>query len=336
MTLQWEKWSNFGWQGLYLRIPSDWNLGRVTGDRKSGYARLDDAEIVRAELEWRETKSSSRRPSPISQIVDRYVDGLEKKARKSGTPLTVQRQAKFLKDKTWLAHSDYEVFTWDADFRAYNLARSCSECGRIVLLRILCRPDEKIETQVEEIFRSLRDHSDDEHTYLSVFDFNFHTPRGYDLQKQELKSGHIQFAFQKGKMTCRLQRLSMATMLLKGVSLKDWYRAFFRKDLRDLKLDITETKVKGHQGLHVSGKPRSRWRQLLRPLPFLSPRPRQHMDGRVWVCPKTNKICIVDFLCPKKDPPGEITEQLLDGYICHSKESEAEPRGDAELAPGPQ
>ena len=105
--MQWEKWSNFGWQGLYLRIPSDWNLGRVTGDRKSGYARLDDAEIVRAELEWRETKSSSRRPSPISQIVDRYVDGLEKKARKSGTPLTVQRQAKFLKDKTWLAHSDY-------------------------------------------------------------------------------------------------------------------------------------------------------------------------------------------------------------------------------------
>ena len=331
-----DQWSDFAWQGLYLSVPSDWNLGRVTGDYKSGYARLDDAEIVRAELEWRDTKENSRRPSPISKIVDRYVEGLEKKARKTGTPLTVQRRAKFLKDKTWLDHNDYEAFTWDADFRAYNLARSCIECGRIVLLRVLCRPDERAEPQVERLFRSLRDHPADEHLYWSVFDFNFHTPRGYDLQKQELKSGHIQFSFQKRKLGCRVQRLSMASMLLKDRSLKDWYPEFFRKDLRDLKIEISETQVKGHPGLHVTGRPRSRWRQLLRPLPFLSPRPRQYMDSRVWICAETNKICIVDHLYRKKGSSGDITEQLVDGYLCHSEESEAEPRSNAELAAGAQ
>ena len=39
-------WTDFGWQGVHLRVPDEWNLGKVDGDAKSGYARLDDAEIV--------------------------------------------------------------------------------------------------------------------------------------------------------------------------------------------------------------------------------------------------------------------------------------------------
>jgi hypothetical protein len=128
----------------------------------------------------------------------------------------------------------------------------------------------------------------------------------------------------------------MAAMLLKETTLKDWYPGFFRKDLRDLKVEISATQVKGHEGLQISGRPRSRWRQLLRPLPFLSPRPRQFMDSRVWVCGETNKICIVDYLYRKKGSSLEITEQLVDGYLCHSEESEAESRSNAELAAGAQ
>ena len=44
---------DFGWQGIRLRVPSEWELGRVDGDMSSGYARLDDARMVRAEVEWR-------------------------------------------------------------------------------------------------------------------------------------------------------------------------------------------------------------------------------------------------------------------------------------------
>ena len=42
------EWADFGWQGVCLRVPDEWNLGKVDGDAKSGYARLDDSEIVRA------------------------------------------------------------------------------------------------------------------------------------------------------------------------------------------------------------------------------------------------------------------------------------------------
>ena len=44
---------DFGWQGIRLRVPSEWELGRGDGDMSSGYARLADARMVRAEVEWR-------------------------------------------------------------------------------------------------------------------------------------------------------------------------------------------------------------------------------------------------------------------------------------------
>ena len=34
-------WTDFGWHGIRLRVPDDWNLGKVEGDFKSGYARLE-------------------------------------------------------------------------------------------------------------------------------------------------------------------------------------------------------------------------------------------------------------------------------------------------------
>ncbi len=330
------EWADFGWQGIYLRVPEDWNLGRVSGDYKSGYARLDDAEIVRAEIEWREGKGQAKGRLRISEIVDRYVESLEKKARKEGTTFSVQRRAKFLKDKTWLEGSDYETFTWDADFRAYNLARACGNCGRIVLLRILCKHQESMEDVVGAVLRSLQDHPHDKHLFWSIYGLNFFTPVDFKLNGQELKSGHIQLSFERGKQVCRIQRLSMASMLLKHITLEDWYPTFFKKQLRDFKFEVCAEDVASHEGLRVVGRPRSRWRQLLRPLPLFNPRPRQYLDSRVWHCRQANKICIVDLLCRKKDRTGGLVQKVINGYICHQKKTEAEPRSHAGFAAGPQ
>ena len=95
-------WEDFGWQGLRLRVPSDWNLGRVDGDAEKGYARLDDAEIVRAEIEWRKLKGREV-GVPLSDLVDRYLEGLKKKADKAGAGFDVQRRARFLRENSgWM------------------------------------------------------------------------------------------------------------------------------------------------------------------------------------------------------------------------------------------
>jgi hypothetical protein len=327
-------WTEFGWQGIRLRVPDDWNLGRMEGDHRSGYVRLDDAEVVRAELEWRPAKEPGR--EPVTALVDRYVDSLEKKARKAGMAFTARRRARFLKDRSWLADRECETFTWEADFRAYNLALNTGS-GRIVLLRVLTRLDESPSGLVEAVCRSLDDHSQAADWFWSVYGLEFSMPADFRLETHELKSGHLQLSFEKDKQVCRVQRLSLAQVLLKGVELADWYPFFFKKQLRDMNVEVVAEPVRGHPGLRVAGRPRSRWRQLLRPLPWVNPRPRLYMDSRVWHCEATDKICVVDHLFRKQEAGGELTGRVVDGYICHQQEqAEAEPRGHAELAPRPQ
>ncbi|MBI2502082.1 MAG: hypothetical protein HYW07_02480 [Candidatus Latescibacteria bacterium] len=322
----------FGWQGITLRVPADWNLGRVDGDYQSGYARLDDAEIVRAEVEWREGK---KRQLSIEQLVDRYLEGLEKKAEKSGLPFAVNRRARFLKDKRWLEGSEYELFTWEADYRTYNLARCCPDCGRIVLLRVLTRLQEKAEDLVGEVFQSLDDHPHEGQVCWSVYGLRFQLPAAFKLSGQELKSGHLQLSFARDRQVCRVHRLSLAHLLLKDTGLADWYQGFFHKQLRDFKVEVEEAPLRGHPGLRVRGQPRSRWLQLVRPLPFLNPRPRQYQDSRVWRCEAADKICIIDHLYRKREEGEDLPLRLSDGYFCH-QEPQAEPPGHAQFAAGAQ
>ena len=328
-----EEWTAFAWQGIRLRVPELWNLGKVDGNHSSGYARLDDAQIVRLEVEWRQAPGKGR--MAVTQLVDRYLDKLEKKAQKAGVDFSVQRRAKFLKDKRWLEGSDYETFVWEADYRAYNLARVCGECGRIVLIRILARREEGgVDELAGEIFRSLEDHPHDGNLLWSVYGLTFEMSEEYKLEKHELKSGNIQLTFEKKNHVCRIQRLSMAHMLLKGTTLDEWYPNFFKKQLKDFDFDITPgvQLARSHEGLRVAGRPKSRWRQVLRPLPLVNTRPRQYLDGLVWHCPEENKICIAEHLHRKKDEvEGDLTKLLNERYVCH-EEAETESRGDAGLA----
>ncbi len=326
-------WVDFGWQGVRLHVPAEWSLGKVDGNHKNGYVRLDDTSVVRLEVEWRESPPARRRRLPIEDLVTKYLSNLEKKAEKTGLEFSVQRQARFLKDKRWLEGEEYETFTWEADYRAYNLARVCKQCGRIVLLRVLGKPEEgDMEGVAEEIFRSMQDHPVDGSVFWRVYGLEFIVPEEFSLSEHKLRSGNIELTFEKTDHVCRVQRLSLANQLLKGTDLTSWHRNFFKKQLRDLNHDTNETSVQDHAGLAVEGRPRSRWRQFLRPLPFLNPRPRQYLDGRVWHCETTNKICVVDHLYKKKDERDDLCDVLTRGYVCHQENAQADSRSDVELA----
>lgn len=328
-------WVDFGWQGIRLRVPAEWSLGKVDGNQKNGYVRLDDTSVVRLELEWRESPPARRRRLPIEDLVTKYLETLEKKAEKSSLEFSAQRQARFLSDKRWLEGEEYETFTWEADYRAYNIARVCKHCGRIVLLRVLGRGGEEgMQEVVEKIFRSLQDHADGESVFWCVYGLQFRVPEEFALSEHQLRSGNIQLTFEQRKdHVIRIQRLSLANQLLKGTDLTAWHAGFFKKQLRDVTYEVSEiTTDQGHAGLTVEGQPRSRWRQFLRPLPFLNPRPRQFLDGRVWHCEKTNKICVVDHLYKKRDERLDLCEVLTRDYVCHQKNAQADSRSDAELA----
>ena len=331
----------FGWQGIRLSVPEDWELGRVDGDAASGYARLDDSEMVRAEIEWRDAPARGAR-RPVEDLVDRYIATLEKKAAKSGVDFRVQRQAKFLRDKTWLEGSEYEAFIWEADYKAYNVARACPDCHRVILARVLAKPGENAEALVNRVLPSLEDHprpEDGDGLFWSVYGLTCRTPPGFALTESDLKSGHIRLTFEadRGARSVRVHRLSMAQMLLRDQALADWYPDFFHKSLRDVRHEIAGHEWRGHEGVRLRGRPRSRWRQILRPLPMVNPRPRRYLDGGAWHCPEQNRICVVEVLAKRReDLDGGVLEELIDGYVCHPQETPPHPRGDAELPPGAQ
>ena len=315
-------WVDFAWQGLRLSVPDDWNLGRVDGDFEKGYARLDDAEIVRAEIEWRRLRGRGE-ALRLTELVDRYLANLQKKAQKAAAPFAVERRARFLKNKKFLQGREYEVFIWEADFRAYNLAVAL-ESGRVVLLRVLARLDEFLPEQAEAVFSSLADQEAEAAHLWSVYGLRFFAPSDLKLQSHSLKSGHLQLEFTRGKQTLRVHRLSMARIMLKGAAIQDWYPVFFKKPLRDLVVDIVPEAVRECEGIRIEGRPRSRWRQLLRPLPFMNPRPRLYMRGRVWRDAGLDKIAIVEHLYRKKDSEDDLVAKVVDGHFIEKQGTQAE------------
>lgn len=334
MATNFDSLTDFGWQGIRLRVPDQWNLGRVDGNADSGYIRLDDAQIVRAEIEWRTAKRGEA--LPVRSLVDRYLENLEKKAGKAGLGFKVQRNARLLKDKQWLEGRDYEAFCWQADFQAHNLALK-THPNRLMLVRVLTRLDgQDGDIPVVPVIQSVQDDHYAENWLWSVFGVHFTMPADFKLESHELKSGHIKFNFERGKESCSIERLSMAKMLLKDQELAAWYPVFYKKKLNDLSYETAVESVKDHEGIRIHGRPRSRFRQLMRPLPWISARPRMHMHGLVWHCRASNKICVVDHFYRKKEQRGDFTDRIAHGYLCHQEAAEAQTRRHAQLQAGTQ
>ena len=323
-------WQLFGWHGLTFQVPVAWNLGKVSGDFKSGYVRLDDAEIVRVEVEWREGKGAL----PISVIVDRYISALQEKAKKNNAMLEVTRGADFLDGG--IEGADFELFMWEADYRAYNIAWRCETCGRIVLLRVLSKLKEKMSDVAAAVMRSLQDHTSDDKDVWSIYDLRCRVPTEFNLEEYTLKSGHIGLTLERGREILQVHRASLANVLLKNKSLEGWFLEFFRKSLKNLDYVCEEKDIIGHQGIVLTGTPRSRWRQFLMPLPFVYRRPRQFLDGRAWYCPDSNKIYAVLYLYRKRGEGGDVAEVMSREVVCHETEGSYQPGGDAELKAGTQ
>ena len=305
-------WANFGWYGISLEIPADWNPGKLGGDARSGSSRLDDSEIVRLEIEWKEAGGDDR----VGLIVDRYVEGLAKNAQKQNTRLRVDRTADC--PGLELGHMrSAEYFVWESGFRVHTLACYSAPSDRLLFLRAMGRPSEDLAGVLPRLFNSLRDVPATDPQPWALYDLAFASPPGYELDHYELKSGHIRLRFRRGSNLLQIDRLSLAKTLLNQRTLQDWYREFFRKDLRHLDYQAEDAEIDGHEGLVVSGRPKSRWRGLLLPLPFWNPRPRLHVACRAWLCPESNKIFVAHTHWKRgQEAPdcGEIQRTV----ICHA------------------
>lgn len=295
-------WSPFAWHGIQLAIPSEWNPGKIIGDKKSGEVRLDDSQVVRIELEWKDARGDDR----VGQIVDRYIEGLAKNAEKEKRPLNVQRGATGLHlDLPDMRNIEY--FVYQARAIVHTLACYSPATDRLIFMRVMARHDETLDAVLPRVLNSLKDTPPDAPQPWALYDMTCASPPGYELDTFDLKSGHVRLAFLNDNIRLQIDRLSLAKIMLKNQTLEDWYRSFFQKDLRHIQIECqTEIADADDQRIAVTGHPKSRLHGLLQPLPFWNSRPRHYLAGRAWTHFTSNKIFAVQTFYRKKDAPPDI------------------------------
>ena len=182
-------WTLFGWAGIQLEIPATWELSGLSGDQKTGYLRLDDAEMPRLELKWAHTR---RKKPDLHATLDEYFK-LIRKTYKKGTELSFRRNVNFIKEDEFFEGRTVLGFSWKGNIRANGLIFHAGK--RITIVQVMGRLKENWRPTVLRIFQSIVDHSDAPLTLWTAYGLKLGVPKEYKLERQKLLSGYLMFAF---------------------------------------------------------------------------------------------------------------------------------------------
>lgn len=182
-------WTVFGWAGIQLEIPKTWELSGLSGDQKTGYLRLDDAEMPRLELKWAHTR---RKKPDLHATLDEYFK-LIRKTYKKGGELSFRRNVNFIKDPEFFEGRNILGFSWKGGVRANGLIFHAGK--RIIIVQVIGRLKENWRPIVLRIFQSITDHRDAPQTLWSAYGLKLSVPKEYKLERQKLLSGYLLFAF---------------------------------------------------------------------------------------------------------------------------------------------
>lgn len=284
-------WSLFGWEGISFLLPSDWDLGLIQGGAREGYLRIDDPHMTRVEVKWEKSKGGF---SP-SKTIDRYIRTLGKKAK----DLQVFRRVTLKGAGGTLSKGEGEFFILQqGELRAHCLVRSCRECNRVLLMQIWSKSRENMDGIVQRIYRSLKDHPIKGYNPWGIYGLQFKLPEDYVLERRSLVSGRIQLTFKRKGSRLRVERLSLADVLLEEKPLDKWFSESYQKDLNSFGYVIEQTKGLKHDALRIRG---SRKKRLL--------------EGYLWHCPFSNKIFVILNTGEERD--RGVLEKLFWGIKCH-------------------
>ena len=182
-------WTLFGWAGIQLEIPTTWELSGLSGDQKTGYLRLDDAEMPRLELKWAQTR---RKKPDLHATLDDYFK-LIRKTYKKGAELSFRRNVNLIKDPEFFEGRTVLGFSWKGSIRANGLIFHAGK--RIIIVQVMGRLKENWRPIVLRIFQSIMDHGDAPQTLWSAYGLKLGVPKEYKLERQKLLSGYLLFAF---------------------------------------------------------------------------------------------------------------------------------------------
>ncbi|OIN95753.1 hypothetical protein AUJ66_08285 [Candidatus Desantisbacteria bacterium CG1_02_38_46] len=288
-----ENYKVFGWRGISFEIPQNWELGAIQDSEEKGSLRFNDLKITRLELEWRK----ERQVFSLEKIVNRYIETLRKKAKRTGLELEIKRDLKItpLKEKVG------EFFYWKADYQSYNLISYCFRSSYLIFLRVLANLKEDIEEKVKRIYKTLRTYSLEKNLW-SVYDLCVKIPKEFYLFDYSFKTGNVELSFKRKKDFLNVRCISLASILLRNKDLRELSPELCRGYLKGFKYNFGEEpcysqdKRRGYDVIKIEGMKKIFFRTLNNEIVLIH-------------SPYKNKIFVLRLLSKEKN--SKILDQIL-------------------------
>lgn len=300
-----------GWQGYTVTVPEDWTIGAIGGDHLEGYLRIDGTDMPRCEIKW----FGERGPVNISEVIEKYLNDLQKKRRRRSPEVEVKRDTRLLGRRRG-GRSQLECFSWESDGRAHGAGWQCAKCGRTTIVQVLGSADEDLDDLATDIMLSITDHPQDGWVTWSTYGLQCEIPEDFRLAGQKLMAGLIELDFAMESERISVMRWGMADVLLAHEGLTEWSKKELSNRLKQWSSTYEETEYRGHPAVAVVGEPSP---LPLRVRTFVSHCLRRPYGSNaralLWHCEQEKKIyyaeCIVD------DSRLELPDEVCDRIPCH-------------------
>jgi len=316
-------WKTVGWQGMTLSAPAAWNLVGYGGDAKAGNLRLDNGElqaqgVLGMDIRWIPVKGKIT-DADLEKRLRQYLDSVEKSARRQKISAVVQ-----IKEMTDARHPErmgLRAFTWKADRRAVGRIWHCTECGRVVIAQVLGGTRSDFAATAADVLQTLECHAEDpDWRTWSLYDLHTQLPSDYALLgKPQLMNIYVQLPFGLGTSadTITVEQWGVANVQLRNAYLDQWFRDKNRAHEGHLRYAGRESSAQGHLALALTGRRTGLLYWLSQGIQQVTrlQKPATYFEARVWECPETNKIFLVQSFSRRPQP--EVIEEIVERTRCH-------------------
>ncbi len=281
----------FGWNGLSCEMPRDWDLSNMNTTRKNGYFSFDDERFRRLEIKFDKAKRLGK--PDLEKTLNYYFDSIRKKLKRH-VPFDVEMDIKLTGFGDVPEERNYRTYGWSSDAVARGMIWHCTECNRITIAQCMSPANKANLREMGEVLRTIKCHPEGEEQTWAVFDFCVQAPKELSVVDQKLQAGFISLTLDGKPGYVVIDRLGMASAVVKHTPLDRYVEKTHYKKLRGRRLRFYDEDWHGYPGFRIEGERK----RLLYWIPVVGPivrdfRRRDHIGGRVWFNQQTNRIYVI-------------------------------------------
>ncbi|HUU55139.1 MAG TPA: hypothetical protein VMY87_09510 [Armatimonadota bacterium] len=298
-----------GWHGISARVPAEWTLAAVGGDRRSGYIRVDHERMPRLQVKW------SRKHIDLEQKREEYIKRLTVGKRRRATGLEVTTDVKVLSKRS-KPKKELVTFAWRGSHCGMGAIWNCEVCGRALIAQVGWPIEEEGREVAQEVLESLDDHGIGGWDTWGVDGLVFLAPTDFELQGWKRMTRYLDLKLVRNQEKLMVARWGMVPLVLGDRSVQAWFEEENRRR-RDVAWQVGEATIRGHEGVRAWGERRRIAGSLRTGLArALKRSPVVQFEARAWHCPESNRLYLVESL---HDGKGGALQGAVESILCHEE-----------------